>query len=106
MKNRAVNIAYKATVDSTHPEQQMAAVVMRGGSILSVAANGHQYGAHCERRALRPHNNYVGATIIVVRSNGGCSKPCIKCQRLIITAGIKRVVYVNRNGQLVVENQS
>jgi deoxycytidylate deaminase len=100
---RLLNIAYKATRLSTHPFHQMAAVVARGGSILAVEPNLERLGAHCERRALRPHLNLAGATIVVVRANRGVSRPCPRCMAAIRAAGIKKVVYVDFDGEVQVE---
>lgn len=101
--NRLLEIAYKATKGSTHPQHQMAAVVARGGSILSVEPNLSRWDGHCERRALRPHQDMTGATIVVVRSNRGISKPCEECMAAIKAAGIKKVVYIDREGQVQME---
>jgi deoxycytidylate deaminase len=108
---KMINIAYKATGNSTHANHQMAAIIIRGGAILSVAANTCGPGDLesykglycCERKALRKHVDYSGATLIVVRANGKCSKPCTKCAVLIKAAKIKRVVYVNMAGKLVTQ---
>lgn len=113
--NSYIEFAYKLAAFSTHKRQKMAAVVVRGGAILSAAYNmcssnqsnniqkGHKC---CERRALRPHLDTRGATIIVVRQNGGMSKPCVLCQRVIQEAGIKKVVYTDWNGEIVINKVS
>lgn len=98
-----IELAYKISSRSTHLQHRMAAVVYRGGSVLSTAHNLGKWHACCERRALRPHQDMRGATIIVVRSNGGMSKPCKFCQRAIEAAGIKKIVYFNYNGEIVIE---
>lgn len=82
----------------------MAAVVWRGGSLLSVAANGSRYGQHAETRALRPHQDFTGATMLVVRDPlKGCSRPCAHCWERIRASGIRYVMYVEHNGKLVKE---
>lgn len=52
------------------------------------------YVLHAEANAItkvaRSHNSSMGATMYVTTS------PCIECSKLIIQAGIKRVVYCNK----------
>lgn len=101
--NSYIEIAYKVAERSTHPQHSMGAVVVRGGAILSAAHNMHKRHTCCERRALRKLKCARGAIIIVVRRNGtGMSKPCLYCQRAIVAAGIKKVIYFDVNGQMVV----
>jgi dCMP deaminase len=51
----------------------------------------HNYVLHAEANAItklsKSHNSSIGATIYVT------DEPCIECSKLIIQAGIKRVVY-------------
>ena len=101
--NTYIEIAYKHTKNSTHPQHAMSAVVVKGGRILSVAHNLDRRRAHCEVRALRPHQDFTGATIIVVRSNGRISKPCPTCRAAIKKAGIKRIVFIDENCNIVKE---
>ena len=95
--------ALRLTRRSTHRRHALACVVVRGGAILSAAANGSRKGQCAERRALRRKARYgcfAGAELYVARSNGLCSKPCGDCQRAIARAGIKSVWYVNANGEM------
>lgn len=54
----------------------------------------HSYVLHAEANAItklaRSSNNSEGATLYVTAS------PCIECSKLIIQAGIKRVVYAEK----------
>jgi deoxycytidylate deaminase len=96
-------VALRLTRRSTHRRHALACVVVRGGAILSAAANGSREGQCAERRALRRKARYgcfAGAELYVARSNGLCSKPCPKCQAAIKRAGIKSVWYVNANGEM------
>jgi deoxycytidylate deaminase len=93
--SRFLVLAYKLTSRSTHPRHHMAAIVIRGGSVVATAHNTSYYGGHCERRALRSHQDVTGATLIVVRSNGGVSRPCSKCRKAIEDAGIRKLVFVD-----------
>jgi pyrimidine deaminase RibD-like protein len=79
----------------------MAAIVVRGGAILSVGVNRGWH--HAEQRALKPHRNYVGATVVVARENGGISRPCAKCMEKLRAAGIAEVTYVDRERNTVTE---
>lgn len=101
--NSYIQLAYKKTGQSGHPKHQMACVVVRGGAVVSSAANLRMWGKCCERRALRPNHDYRGATLIVVRDNGGCSRPCKRCQKLIKAAGISKVIFVDEHREIVVE---
>ncbi len=99
--NRYLEIALKLTGNSNAKHQRMAALVVRGGAIFGSGFN-RNYD-HAEKRALRPYEDYSGATIYVMRHNRGCSRPCNSCQQLIINAGIKRAVYISLDGNEVTE---
>jgi pyrimidine deaminase RibD-like protein len=71
----------------------MACIVILGGKVLAAEPNSHAYGRHAEVRALRPHGNYVGGTLYVMRSNSKFSKPCENCWKALDKAGINTVVY-------------
>lgn len=100
-----MEIAYRACSGSTHPNHKyrMAALVMRGGSVLAVAHNTGRREGHCERRAIRPYSDMRGATIVVVRANRGISRPCEACYAAIRAAGIKKVVYIGLDREICVE---
>lgn len=97
---RWIRIALKQTKRSKHPHHAMAAVVVKGGSLVSAAANLHRWSRHAELRALRPHMDLHGATLYVVRSNGLASKPCAACMKAIQRSGISEVVYFDREGEV------
>ncbi len=99
--NRYLDIARQLSHESDHKAQKMAAVVVRGGAIVSVGIN--RSGKCAEKRALRPHRDFEGADIYVARSNGRISRPCAKCQALLIKAGIRRAHYVALDGSIVQE---
>ena len=87
--------------------RQVGALVVKNGMIISDGYNGtpsgfenvceddnnvtKPYVLHAEANAItklaRSNNNSDGATIYITAS------PCIECAKLIIQAGIKRVVY-------------
>jgi deoxycytidylate deaminase len=94
--NRYLKLAHKLSLQSTAKTHGMAAVVVRGGALLSVGINlGFR---HAETRSLRPHVNYAGADIYIMRRNKGTSKPCPACQRKIAAAGIRRAIYISVDG--------
>jgi deoxycytidylate deaminase len=100
--NRYLELAREISYQSTAVQQKMASVIVKGGCILSVAVNLNW--KHCEARAIKPHRDYRGATIYVMRSNGRCSRPCDACQKLIIKAGIKRAIYISWDNIMVTES--
>lgn len=87
--------------------RQVGALVVKNKMIISDGYNGtpsgfdnvcedennvtYPYVLHAEANAItklaRSHNNSEGSTLYVT------SSPCIECAKLIIQAGIKRVVY-------------
>ena len=90
--------------------RQVGALVVKGNMIISDGYNGtpsgfdnvcedengvtHPYVLHAEANAItklaRSSNNSDGSTLYVTAS------PCIECAKLIIQAGIKRVVYAEK----------
>lgn len=93
--------------------RQVGALIVKDKMIISDGYNGtpsgfenvcedehgvtHPYVLHAEANAItkiaRSNNNADGATLYVTDS------PCIECSKLIIQAGIKRVIY-NRSYRL------
>ncbi|KIO44457.1 MULTISPECIES: deoxycytidylate deaminase [Porphyromonadaceae] len=87
--------------------RQVGALIVRGNAIISDGYNGtpsgfeniceddrnktKPYVLHAEANAItkvaKSNNSSLGATLYVTAS------PCIECAKLIIQAGIKRVVY-------------
>lgn len=110
MMNRWYRLALKISQKSEHDKFRMGAVIVRGGAVLSLAANsaairwGDTRGSrHAEHRAIQPDNDYTNSTIIIARSNRSMSKPCPACQAKIRAAGITRVIYANWDGSLTDE---
>lgn len=81
--------------------QPMGAIALKGGAVVSKATNGNKFGLHAEWRALRGKGE--ADTIIVARHNGGMSRPCLECQKVLRDRGVYRMIYGNRNGVLVNE---
>lgn len=105
--NRFYQLAWRLAWESPrlpqHPTaaKRMACVVAKGGKVLSRAIN--QNYRHAEERALRPHNHYENATVVVARANGQISRPCAQCIPLIQAAGIREIVYMNEHLNLTRE---
>jgi deoxycytidylate deaminase len=100
-----LRIAYKAARRSKHPQHQLAAVVVRGGAVVSVAVNGPPGRGHAEARALRPHQDYAGCDLYVVRLRGRkTSRPCQRCLTKIVASGIRRVTFTDERGSECTEN--
>jgi deoxycytidylate deaminase len=101
---------------TTHLRAKMCAVIVKGGSVLSVGLNSstplyavfdptapEHYGMHAEVAALRqaPRDKVAGATIYVGGYNRSgnliVSKPCNSCMEGIKESGISKVVFINNN---------
>lgn len=92
-------------------KQQHGAIIIKGGSVLSVGINRNKnnptfvgeatknWSVHAEAAAIRACKgaDLRNATIYVARINNSgkpmMSKPCLKCEKAIREAGIKKVVY-------------
>ncbi len=85
---RNYDLAHKVSLSSCNPEQKHGVVVSPN---------------HAEARALRPHVDYRGAKLYSARSNRRISKPCPDCMAKIRTAGIKEIIYVDINNNLIRE---
>lgn len=112
---------FKQELKSIH-----AAVIVRGGSILSCATNSPnqnnyilrfaphpQYSLHGEIASIlkaRKKIDLCGCKMYVARldKNGyvSMSRPCIWCQKIIKKHGIKKVYYTTENGLVNSENVS
>jgi deoxycytidylate deaminase len=114
---RGLKAAQKAALCSTG-YHRVGAAVFKGKRMLSVGHNKPkthpdsttvQYGHHAEFACFIATYKYdlAGATIFVVRlTRGGrlgISKPCKECWSWIRAMGIKKVVYLDRNGNPVEE---
>lgn len=93
-------VAHRLSLDSTHPEQKMASVLVRGGRVLSLAVNSPAWGRHAESRTLAKISDTIGSTIYVMRSNRRISKPCHMCEELLRLRGVKKAIYINALGQV------
>lgn len=101
-----MNIAQNSTC-----KQQHGAIIYRSGAVLSVGINRNKnnptfvgeatknWSVHAEVAAIKAcgNANLKNATLYVARINKSgspmMSKPCVKCQKAIEDAGIKKVIY-------------
>ena len=111
---RCLKIAAKAAEQSGHDSFRHGAVLIRGGSVLNVAANSDNHTSfgqrfrppHLGRATQHAEIGCVlgldrgvtqGGTIYVARINKDGewknSKPCAMCHEVMSYVGIKRVVY-------------
>lgn len=98
--SRWYDLALRVTEDSSHPKHHMAAVVARGGVVLSVATNGRRERQHAEARALRACKDAHGATVYVAREGGRASRPCPRCMQELRLAGVQKVYWADWQGNL------
>lgn len=107
LDERYLRMAHIWAENSYCKRRQVGALVVKDKMIISDGYNGtpsgfdnicetpenvtYPYVLHAEANAItklaRSHNNSDGATLYVTDS------PCIECSKLIIQAGIKRVIY-------------
>lgn len=107
LDHRYIRMARIWAENSYCQRRQVGAIVVKNKAIISDGYNGtpsgfenvcedetehtKPYVLHAEANAItklaRSHNSSDGATLYVTAS------PCIECAKLIIQAGIKRVVY-------------
>ena len=106
---RWIRVANLEARKSNHIHK-MGAIVVKGGRVLGKAANlSKPYGMicnkgrHAEVRAISRCGCTVGATLIVTRHQGTCSKPCPDCMEAIRAAGIIEIGYIDWDGNLILE---
>ncbi len=109
-------MANKVAKKSLYKQHQVGAVIVKGGNILATGYNSKQPSSvlntetrHAEAAAIlqllkqRRQHDLVGSSMYVSRfTRGGrlgISKPCIACDGLIRSVGIREVYYINQEGQ-------
>lgn len=106
--SRWMRLALKVSTRGRHQHHRIGAVLVRGGSVLSVAANYCRTWAmvnldhHAEARALRGVNA-KGATIYIAREGRRMARPCACCMKEIRQKGVAKVVYLGWDGMPVEE---
>src|SRR3990172_3311866 len=97
-------MALRLSYRSQHPKYRMAAVIFRGGRVLAHAVNSKRMGRHAEIRALVRDQDFSGATIVVARDSGGCSRPCRVCYGMIRSLGLRRMIFIYEGRALIFRN--
>ena len=122
-----LNIALKQAKKSNFERAPTGAVITKGGRIIATGINQvntytkvidkkfKRWDSSCHAEAdaigklLNKHrfNDLAGSTIYVIRTlpSGkiGMSKPCKHCKDLIKSVGIKKIVYINEDGDTIIE---
>lgn len=104
----AYSIIMAAKIAKRAPNKsfRLGAVLMRGGNVLS---RGHNIMAsdksiHAEAMCVNKADNANGATMVVtrIRKDGklSSSKPCESCMKMLIDAGIKKIVFTKSDGSI------
>lgn len=104
-----MGIAFAASARSTCPRASVGAVIAKKGKILSTGYNGSISGLpHCidcgcimdNGSCIRTIHAEANAILQAAEDLNGCTiycthKPCLNCTKLILQAGIIRIVYKN-----------
>jgi len=105
-----MGIAFEVAKRSTCPRAQVGAIIVRDKRILTTGYNGSptglphctqvgclMAGEHCVRTLHAEQNAIIQAALHGVSAAGGTiyvtHQPCLTCAKMIINAGIARVVY-------------
>jgi len=105
-----MDIAFEVAKRSTCPRAQVGAIIVRDKRILTTGYNGAptglphctevgclMVGDHCARTLHAEQNAIIQAALHGVSVAGGTiyvtHQPCLTCAKMIINAGLKRVVY-------------
>ena len=105
-----MNLAIQAATRSTCPRKHVGAVIVRDKTVLSTGYNGSIRGAphcteagclivngHCVRALHAEQNAIIQGALHGVNVSGSTvyvtHQPCLVCAKMIINAGIERVVY-------------
>jgi len=111
-KNKFLSHAVNVAANSEHQSFKHGAVLVKNGKILSEGVNRYTteahgqrvHSIHAEENALRGNKKEaIGSTMYIARiaSYGpAMSKPCFRCQMLLKNAGVRKVIYTSRDGEL------
>lgn len=106
--------AFKVALEGRHQHSKVGALLLKGGQIIAKAANmSRPYGCmnrgyHAEERILK-NIDATGCVLVVVRLNKNdkkatMSRPCSRCWPLVKSSNVKKVVFINWDGKIEVEN--
>jgi tRNA(Arg) A34 adenosine deaminase TadA len=110
--NRAVKSAYNNHDSGSY---RLAAITVKGGSILAAGTNRHRnnplwnpeiprehWSIHAEEACLRQTNKPSGCTLYIARITPGgqtaLARPCQKCLELAKEHNVGKIVYTTENG--------
>lgn len=97
-----ISFATALAAKSKHACHKHAAIVVRGGAIVSFAVNHHEM--HAEVAALKKlwPSERRGTKVysLRLRRSGtlGLAKPCTECEEFMSKNGVKQVFYTNKDG--------
>lgn len=105
-------MAVEACDEATHRQWKVGAVIVRGGSVLSIGTNKYRndpalvdyekVSYHAEEVAIRRAGNVEGATIYVARLTRsgkiGSARPCRRCQGLLLENRVSTAVWTESYG--------
>lgn len=111
--------AAKFAIRSDHTRHKMAAIIVKGGNILSWGVNrnrthprskNYYQSIHAELDAIIgvPRESLSGSKIYIIRvtriGHLASSKPCVKCVALLSALGLKSMTYVSEDGKITKEH--
>lgn len=123
---RGMKVAYEMAMQSTSPCHKVGAAVYKGSRLISSGVNSRKThpdsrtisnGQHAEFASLvnlHKHregptstwngNTLHGTTVFVIRLTRGLrvgiSRPCDACYALLCAMGVKKVVFIDREGKI------
>lgn len=111
-ENRWIHHSISLTDTATHYQWRVAAVLVKGGRVLSTGVNRYRnhpskvclggVSFHAEEVALKKAGDVRGATIYVARVTRsgilGLAKPCERCQELLEDHGVHTAVWTTPYG--------
>ena len=99
-----IEYALKLAEKARHKCHKHAAIVMRGGAIISIGVNHDEIHAEVQAlKALWPSERKDTRVFVVRLTRGGrlgLSKPCPACQAYMRAAGVKSVDYSTNVGTI------
>ncbi len=101
---KMTRLAKKLLPKARHHAHRHAAVVYRGGAVVSTGTNHDE--VHAEVQALRKlwPDHRRGTTVVSIRMTRGgriaMAKPCPMCESYMKEWGVKKVIYSNAMGQM------
>lgn len=109
---RASRVAQACHMEGAY---RLAAIAVRGGSVLAVGVNKHrnnplwlpelprsEWSTHAEESCLKQISKPANCTLYVARvtpgGNFAMARPCSECQMLAMEYGVSKVIYTTSDG--------